>query len=100
MRSRKKYDAVATVRKYKDKETGEERKQYCTVDTVFESEDGRLSLKLDVVPIGPGWSGYIQFFEPRAREPYTPSPQSRTLRGMPAAAPVDQGSRDDDDIPF
>lgn len=100
MKSRKKYDAVATVGSYKDKTTGEEKKRYMNVGTVFESEDGRLSLKLETVPIGPGWSGYIQFFEPRSYQD-APAAARPVQRSLPPA-PVADGQADDenDEIPF
>ena len=94
MKSRKKYDAVATIGTYKDRETGEEKKRYATVGTVFESEDGRLSLKLDTIPIGPGWSGYIAFYDPKDSKDGNRPVQ----RSIPPAPPAT--NHDDDDIPF
>lgn len=103
-----KYEAVATIGKYKDKVTGEEKKQYTKVGTVFESEDGRLSLKLDTLPVGPQWSGYIQFFEPRSRDAApqrqqrpqnVPGPTTGHQNGAPQPVPVDDDG-EDDDIPF
>jgi hypothetical protein len=106
MKSRVKFEAVATVGKYKDKVTGEERKEYRRIGTMFEAEDGRLSLKLDTIPIGPGWSGYVQFFEPRAREG-EPTRQQRPQNvpgprtGHQNGAPPPSATEDpDDDIPF
>ena len=106
MAARKKYDAVATVGTYKDRQTGEEKKRYANVGTVFESDDGRLSLKLDTVPVGPGWSGYIQFFEPdrergagdRKEAPRNMSVPSNRQQAQKSSgqAPAD----DDDFIPF
>ena len=67
MPAHKKYDAVATIGTYKDR-NGDEKKRYTNVGTVFENEDGRLSLKLDTVPVGQEWSGWISFFEPKERD--------------------------------
>ena len=67
MPAHKKYDAVATIGTYKDR-NGDEKKRYANVGTVFENEDGRLSLKLDTVPVGQEWSGWISFFEPKDRD--------------------------------
>jgi len=61
---KKKYDAVATVGKYTAKD-GQEKKRYLTVGTVFEGEGGKLSLKLDGMPVSPDWSGWISFYEPK-----------------------------------
>ena len=56
---RKVYDAVATVGEYKDRETGETKKRRVTVGAVFEDDEGRLSMKLETVPIGKEWSGWL-----------------------------------------
>jgi hypothetical protein len=93
MKSRKRYDAVATTGEYTDPATGQKKKRYTNVGTVFESEDGRLSLKLDTIPIGPGWSGYIQFFEPQNRNSPPPA-QPPSTSSQPPSAP------DTDEIPF
>ncbi len=68
MASKVKYEAVATIGTYKDRQTGEEKKQYQKVGIVFENEEGKLSLKLDVIPVGPNWSGYISFYDPKPRD--------------------------------
>lgn len=72
--SRKKYDLVATIGEYKDHNTGEMKKRRINVGAVFEDEQGRLSGKLDSVPVGANWSGWFLFFEPRRedRESETP----------------------------
>jgi hypothetical protein len=86
MASFKKFDAVATVGKYTDKQ-GNEKKRYVNVGSVFEDEQGRLSLKLDAVPAGSEWSGWVSFYEPKAKE----------------SAPVENSAQQtpiDDDAPF
>ena len=114
MASRKKYEAVAIIGTY-TASNGAEKKRYITVGTVFENDDGRLSLKLDAVPVGQEWSGWISFFEPKEREQgqqQRPAqdahnqaksngyqPQPRTSPGMPPA-PEPDGSDEMDDIPF
>lgn len=90
MASRKTHDAVATVGTYKDR-NGNEKKRYINIGSVFTDDDGRLSLKLDSVPVGPEWSGWVSFYEPKERE--GAGHQER---------PVAQTYRDDDggDRPF
>lgn len=63
----KKYDAVATIGKYTDR-NGTEKKRYLNVGTVFEDDEGRMSMKLDAVPASPEWSGWISFFVPKERD--------------------------------
>jgi len=65
--SRKIYDAVATVGEYKNSQ-GETKKRYVTVGSVFENDEGQLSLKLDAIPVGSNWSGWVSFYEPKQRD--------------------------------
>jgi hypothetical protein len=53
--------AVATIGKYtKD---GVEKKRYLQIGTLFQQDDGGFSLKLDAVPVGPEWSGWVSFYD-------------------------------------
>lgn len=63
----KKYDAVATVGKYTNR-NGDEKKRYLNVGAVFENDDGQLSMKLEALPVGQEWSGWISFYIPKDRE--------------------------------
>lgn len=81
-KSRKIYDISATIGKYKDKTTGDERNRYLTCGAVFEGEDGRLFMKLDALPTSPEWSGYFQFYTPNYQGPE---------QGQPPARPQIQG---------
>ena len=103
MATRKKYDAVATIGEYTDKQTGEKKKRYATVGTVFENDEGKLSLKLDTIPIGPGWSGFIQFYEPSefrntAAPAHSLPPGRRAQPGTPPAPA--ETNHDDESLPF
>jgi len=91
----KKYDAVATIGEYTDR-NGATKKRYVNVGTVFENDKGQLSLKMDVVPVGQEWSGWISFFEPKPRDGQ-PAPQP-ARQAVPAPARTHHD--DADDIPF
>jgi hypothetical protein len=93
MGMKKKYEAVATVGKYTDRE-GNEKKRYVNVGIVFEDDQGRLALKMDSVPVSPEWSGWISFFEPRERGESRPAPARPAQAQRPAA------NDDGDEIPF
>ena len=54
--------AVATTGTYTDR-NGAEKKRYVNVGTLFQYDDGGLALKLDSVPVGEGWNGFISFYE-------------------------------------
>ena len=104
MASRKKYDAVATIGEYTDR-NGAVKKRYTNVGTVFENEDGRLSLKLDAVPVGQEWTGWVSFFEPKQSDSQQPSASQRPApsqheRAKANAYQADTSSDDTDDIPF
>lgn len=91
MASKKKYDAVATVGEYTDS-YGETKKRYLNVGVVLEGDDGRLYMKLDALPLVKDWSGFINFFEPKAREQSTHTQAKQD--GYAPAADLD------DEIPF
>ena len=96
---KKRYDAVATVGKYKDRQTGEEKKRYMTCGAVFEDDNGRLALKLDGVPCSPDWSGWISFYEPKDQQsaPQRQQPTAHQQGKQNGYAPQADES---DDIPF
>ena len=111
MPSRKKFDAVATIGEYTDR-NGDKKKRYSTIGTVFEDENGRLSLKLDTIPIGPNWSGYVNFYEPRDPRPaddgrpaasqaqHRANNYERAAHGGRAPQPSADAYDDGDEIPF
>jgi hypothetical protein len=108
--AKKIYDAVATVGTYKDR-NGEEKKRYVNVGSVFENDKGQLSLKLDSVPVGTEWSGWVSFFEPKERDGQQRQGQgrdvsaqeaTRKMHGSEARTTAGPTQPDDetDDIPF
>lgn len=88
----KKYDVVAVTGTYTNAQ-GEEKKRYLNCGAVFETEKG-LSLKLEGVPVGSEWNGWLSLFEPR----------NANAKPQQKSAPVDapSGAIEDDgsDIPF
>jgi hypothetical protein len=103
---KKKYDAVATVGKYTDRE-GNEKKRYVTIGAIFEDDQGRMSMKLDAVPCSPDWSGWVSFYEPdRNRQGQSERPPAQNTHNTAKAnayQPRDNSGADadaNDDIPF
>ena len=47
---------------------GETKKRYTNVGTLFQYDDGGFSLKLDSVPVGDGWNGFISFYDIEERK--------------------------------
>ena len=58
---RKIYDVVATVGKRKDG-----KNNYVKVGVVLEGDKG-LSMKLESIPCGNEWNGWLNFYEPKPR---------------------------------
>jgi len=85
-------NAVATLGKYTNAQ-GEEKKRYMTIGSLFRRDDDSLVLKLDAVPVGEDFSGWVNFYEPQERSD-TPAKQT------PAPSQDETSANLDDDIPF
>lgn len=57
---KQRYELIATVAEWKDS-AGKKCKRTARIGTVFESPTGRLSMQLELVPVFPGWSGFVAF---------------------------------------
>lgn len=88
-KSVKKFDAVATVGSYTDR-NGQDKKRYLNVGAVFENENG-LSLKIEALPLSKDWNGWIAFYPPKES-------RTDTAASSAPAKPVDDFV--DDDIKF
>jgi hypothetical protein len=90
-----KYEVTASVGTYKDRATGEDKKQWRRIGSIFESDKG-LSLKLDCIPVGQEWTGWASLFEPKQEgRDRTPADAYRKPAGSMKSA-----QQDDDEIPF
>lgn len=68
------HDICGSVGTYRTQQ-GEERKRWVKCGAAFtDTETGRLSLKLDAVPVDPAWSGWLSLFEVKDKEPGEPTP--------------------------
>lgn len=88
------FEMIATVGEWTDS-NGKKCKRTAQIGTVFESKNGRLSARLELVPVFPGWSGFVAFRD-------VLPPGRRVSPGMPPApAPEDAPPSDEEtDIPF
>ena len=97
------FDAVATIGTYiKD---GQEKKQYLKVGKVFENDKGQMSMKLDALPVGKDWSGWISLYEPsrdagQGGQQQRPSQQIATASRTTPIQPGEWEADDSDTIPF
>jgi hypothetical protein len=81
--------AVAKTGTYKARD-GSEKSRYVNVGTLFQYEDGGLCLKLDSVPVGEGWNGFISFFEIDQKDGQQRKPEASQSGGYDL----------NDDVPF
>lgn len=102
---------VATVGKYKDRQTGEEKKRYLQCGVAFTDEQGRISLKIDAMPVSPEWSGFLLLYplnddrqEAPARQQQRQAPRQTSRPKPPGTieypAPQIEDGMEDDYIPF
>lgn len=97
--AKKVFDVVATVGKYTSKD-GTEKKRYLNVGAAFEDDQGKLSIKLEAIPVGTEWSGWLSLYTPKERE-QSPAPTPAPTIGYTPGSTKDGGFQDmDSDIPF
>ena len=89
------HDVVATTGEYTN-QSGEKKKEYTNVGKAFTDDQGRISIKMKTIPVGPEWSGWLSLYPAKEREPQGARPMQRS---MPPAA-VSAEFHEDDDIPF
>ena len=71
---------------------GETKKRYVNVGTLFQYEDGGFSLKIESLPVGGEWNGFISFFDlDEKKSGGSASGQSKTRTAA---------FEDDSEIPF
>jgi len=105
---------LATVGTYKDGD-GNEKKRYVQCGVAFTDEQGRVSLKMDAMPVSPEWSGWLQLFpmdddrreqDSAPRQQTRPAPRPNAPRRQPPGTiqhPPPESYKDDMDdssIPF
>jgi hypothetical protein len=85
------HDVVATVGTYKDRD-GNEKKRYVNCGSAFLDDSGRMSIKLETIPVSPEWSGWVSLYAVEKRDAPAPAAADR-YRGAPDGP-------DGEDIPF
>jgi hypothetical protein len=99
---------VATVGKYTDRQTGEEKKRYLQVGVAFTDDQGRISLKIDAMPVSPEWSGFLSLYpldeerggnQQTTSQKYTGDGRSER-RSSPKQEPPMSDGMEEENIPF
>lgn len=60
-KSTRTHDVTATIGEYKNAQ-GETKKRYINVGSAFTDEQGRVSIKMDAVPVSPEWSSWLSLY--------------------------------------
>ena len=81
---------VATVGKYTDA-NGQEKNRYVTVGRAFIREDKSVSIKVDSMPVGPEFSGWLNLYD---------LDEDRQGQAPARAAPAPEPAAADEDLPF
>lgn len=114
MAAKRTHDVIANAGEYTDGQ-GQQKKRWVKCGSAFTQDDGRISIKLDAVPVGPDWSGWLSLAVPQEqghgggqqaqRSQAQPTqggfrPQLRPMarQQMPPAQPTQEIG--EDDIPF
>lgn len=77
---KKTHNLVAVTGTYTDGQ-GQEKKRYVIVGAAFTREDGSMAIKLETVPVGTGWNGWLNLYLPKPKDGDTqqlPPPASQT----------------------
>lgn len=43
---------------------GEEKTRWVTIGALFKNDEGKTSMKIDSMPVGGTWDGWVQMFNP------------------------------------
>ncbi len=95
------HDVVATVGEYTNNQ-GEKKKRFVNVGKAFTDEQGRVSLKMETMPVVPEWSGWLSLY-PRKDDNQHQQRQGGQRTAAPApgkAAAVEAQQDEEDSIPF
>lgn len=93
--------AVCVTGSYQDR-NGQEKKRYVNVGTLFQYDDGGFALKLDTIPVGQGWNGFVSFYDIEdTRQHGAGNGGGQQARSYDESKPREEFSADlDDEIPF
>jgi len=102
MSSKKKYDLVAKVGEYEL--NGEKKARWFTCGAVFENEKGQLSAKINGIPVGVDWNGWLNL-SPPSDQKSGGQPASTAPSTAPKAEPKKDDlpaieDKDPDNLPF
>ena len=102
MSSKRKYDLVAKVGEYES--NGEKKARWFTCGAVFENEKGQLSAKINGLPVGSEWNGWLNLSMPSEKSLATSSSKTNTNVSSGTEPKKDDlpsiEDKDPDNLPF
>jgi hypothetical protein len=101
MPSKRTHDVTATVGEY-TAANGAVKKRYVNVGSLFTGEDGRMSIKLESVPVGQEWSGWLSIFPVKDKDDRESQRRQDPPANRHGKEPYSGQAEDDasDSIPF
>lgn len=93
---KKTHNVVAVTGKYQDRTTGQDKNRYVIIGAAFTREDGSMAIKLESIPVGGDWNGWLNLYVPKPKD--APA-QGETKNQGGGQAPAQEPFKDDD-IPF
>jgi hypothetical protein len=103
MSSKRKYDLIAKVGEYES--NGEKKARWFTCGAVFENEKGQLSAKINGLPVGSEWNGWLNLSIPSEKSVGIPA-SSKTSTNVSAGTESKKDDlpaiedKDPDNLPF
>ena len=102
MSSKKKYNLIAKTGEYEL--NGEKKARWFTCGGVFENENGQLSVKIDGIPVGTDWNGWLTLstLNEQKSGAQTPAASSSAKTSAPEVKNGEQKEeeKDTDNLPF
>lgn len=100
---KKTHNVVAVTGKYTDN-SGQERNRYVTIGAAFTREDGSMAIKLESLPVGPGWNGWANLYLPRDKDQQATTPPAKATPTREPGSDDGFGDKPSDipvgDVPF
>lgn len=89
---------VAVTGTYTDRQTGQEKKQYVRIGTMFkDDEKDYVSLKIESMPVGDGWNGWVSVYDLDGQQAADKAGLNEPAHPAPAPGP---DAFEEDSIPF
>jgi hypothetical protein len=98
MALKKTHDAVY-AEKYTDRD-GNEKTRYTNLGSLLQRDDGSLTMKMESIPVG--FSGWINFYEPKPKDGERPQQGNTSSARRPPRVEkaVEPDGFEEDSIPF